>query len=232
MLRLLLVGEQRMFVEALSQYLCTEPDLWVADSADRADAELVERISRARPEVMVIDLAVLGDRVHEALRRLDESCPPVRIVVLASTASPELAVEAARAGTAAWLPKERGVTELVGIIRDVARGNAWYPPEVLGTVLRALRQDIRLADTRNDDPLAALSQREREVLAAMAEGKRGWQIAAELFISVQTVRKHTRGILTKLNVHSQLEAVMLARSAGSLPEPSGATVRALPRKTV
>ncbi|ASU78404.1 DNA-binding response regulator [Actinopolyspora erythraea] len=231
MLRLLLVGEQRMFVEALSQYLCTEPDLWVADSADRADAELAERIRKARPDVMVVDLAVLGDRVHEVLRRLDESCPSVRIVVLASTVSPELAVEAARAGTAAWLPKERGVTELVEIIRDAARGNAWYPPEVLGTVLHALRQDVRLASTR-DDPLAALSEREREVLAAMAEGKRGWQIAAELFISVQTVRKHTRGVLTKLNVHSQLEAVMLARSAGSLPEPSGATVRALPRKTV
>ncbi|SDK12848.1 two component transcriptional regulator, LuxR family [Actinopolyspora mzabensis] len=228
MLRLLLVDEQRMFVEALTQYLSTESDLWVADSSYPSETDLLERARIAWPDIAVVDIAVLGTRVHEVLRRLEEVCPDVRVVVLTSTVDSDLAVRAARAGAAAWLPKERGISELVEVLRLVGRGHAWYPPEVLGEVLCALRREAGPAGT-DHDPLAVLSVREREVLAVMAEGKRGRQIAAELFISVQTVRKHTRGILTKLNVHTQLEAAMLASSGGEMPALAETAVRALPR---
>ncbi|SFD81952.1 two component transcriptional regulator, LuxR family [Actinopolyspora alba] len=228
MLRLLLVDEQRMFVETLSQYLSTESDLWVSDSAYPSETDLLDRARIAWPDVAVVDIAILRNRVHEVLRRLEEACPDARVVMLSSTLDSDSAVRAARAGAAAWLPKERGITELVEVIRLVGRGHAWYPPEVLAEVLCALRQEAGSPGT-GDDPLAVLSVRERQVLAVMAEGKRGRQIAAELFISVQTVRKHTRGILTKLNVHTQLEAAMLASSGRETPALPATTVRALPR---
>ncbi|MGJ7908554.1 LuxR C-terminal-related transcriptional regulator [Actinopolyspora sp. H202] len=222
------MDEQRMFVEALTQYLSTESDLWVSDSSYPSETDLLHRARIAWPDVVVVDIAVLGNRVREVLRRLEEVSPEMKVVVLTSTPDSGLAVRAARAGAAAWLPKERGITELVEVIRLVGRGHAWYPPEVLGEVLCALRQEAGPTGAGND-PLAVLSVREREVLAVMAEGKRGRQIAAELFISVQTVRKHTRGILTKLNVHTQLEAAMLASSGEKMPALSENAVRALPR---
>jgi two-component system nitrate/nitrite response regulator NarL len=91
---------------------------------------------------------------------------------------------------------------------------------MLGEILRELRDDVRRA-REDSDPLDVLSPRERDVLASMAEGKRGRQIAEELLISTDTVRTHTRSIFSKLDVHSRLEAVRVARAAGlRLPERS------------
>jgi two-component system, NarL family, response regulator LiaR len=98
----------------------------------------------------------------------------------------------------------------------VCRGHAWFPPEMLGAILSELRDDVRRA-REEGDPLAVLSPRERDVLAGMAEGKRGRQIAEELMISTETVRTHTRSIFSKLDVHSRLEAVRVARAAGLGP---------------
>jgi DNA-binding NarL/FixJ family response regulator len=89
---------------------------------------------------------------------------------------------------------------------------------MLGEILRELREDVRKAKEVGD-PLDVLSPRERDVLASMAEGKRGRQIAEELLISTDTVRTHTRSIFNKLDVHSRLEAVRVARAAGLRPPP-------------
>jgi two-component system, NarL family, response regulator LiaR len=102
------------------------------------------------------------------------------------------------------------------VLRGVCQGHSWFPPEMLGEILRELRDDVRRAREDND-PLDVLSPRERDVLASMAEGKRGRQIAEELLISTDTVRTHTRSIFSKLDVHSRLEAVRVARAAGLRP---------------
>ena len=133
------------------------------------------------------------------------------------------AVEAARAGAVAWVSKEQGADDLETVLRGVCQGHSWFPPEMLGEILRELRDDVRRA-REDSDPLDVLSPRERDVLASMAEGKRGRQIAEELLISTDTVRTHTRSIFSKLDVHSRLEAVRVARAAGlRLPERSPIT---------
>jgi NarL family two-component system response regulator LiaR len=122
------------------------------------------------------------------------------------------AVEAARAGVAAWVAKEQGAAELEVALRGVIKGESWFPPHMLGEILRELRADARRAQA--DDELGMLSKREREVLLAMMDGKRGLQIATDLTISADTVRTHIRNIFAKLDVHSRLEAVRVARAAG------------------
>ena len=110
------------------------------------------------------------------------------------------------------MSKEQGADELETVLRGVCQGHSWFPPEMLGEILRELRDDVRKAK-ENSDPLDVLSPRERDVLTSMAEGKRGRQIAEELLISTDTVRTHTRSIFSKLDVHSRLEAVRVARAA-------------------
>jgi DNA-binding CsgD family transcriptional regulator len=92
---------------------------------------------------------------------------------------------------------------------------------MLGPILRQLRDDIRRA-REHDDLLSLLSPRERDVLLSMMEGRRSRQIAQDLMISADTVRAHVRNIFAKLDVHSRLEAVRVARAAGlRRPEQPG-----------
>lgn len=221
--RLLLVDDHVMLTEALSIWLAAAPDLWVAGSCPTSEPGLVEVARRLRPDVIVIEIQPLGPAIPDVLGGLSEACPDAHIVVLSADQDVRHAVLAARAGVRAWVAKDGGADALATVLRGVGAGHAWYPPELLGPVLGELRADVRRAAGRTS-PLDPLSPRERDVLAGMLEGRRARQIAEHLSISTDTVRTHTRGILSKLGVHSRLEAVRVARSAGLRvvpPVPSG-----------
>jgi DNA-binding CsgD family transcriptional regulator len=94
----------------------------------------------------------------------------------------------------------------------VVKGESWFPPRLLGMVLRELRTDVSRAK-QQDDWQQLLSPRERDVLLGMVDGMSNQQIADELGISRDTVRTHTRNLFAKLEVHSRLEAVRIAREA-------------------
>jgi NarL family two-component system response regulator LiaR len=215
-LRLLLVDDYQMVTEALASRLSTAPDLWVAGCCRTDDAQLPEIVRWLRPDVILIEIEPLGSAVGEVLQRLRASWPATHVVVVSADHDIAHAVNAARAGADAWVSKQQGADELETVLRGVCRGHSWFPPEMLGEILRELRDDVRKA-REDSDPLDVLSPREREVLVSMAEGKRGTQIAEELQISADTVRTHTRSIFSKLEVHSRLEAVSVARAAGLRP---------------
>ncbi|GAA3358352.1 response regulator transcription factor [Saccharopolyspora gregorii] len=211
-LRLLMVDDHLMLTEALSARLSEVADVWVVGRCATDDPQLPALVDRLRPDVVTVDVDPVrstGDLVESVRTHR----PAVHVVVLTGGLDPQRAVDAARAGAAGWVPKECGVDELTTVLRGVCRGHAWYPPELLGEVLRGLRADVVRA-ARRDGPLDVLSDRELDVLRGMVEGKRGSRIAAELRISAETVRTHTRSILAKLRVHSQLEAVSVAAAAG------------------
>ena len=214
--RLLLVDDYRMVTEALASRLSAAPDLWVAGCCTTDDPQLPEVVRWLRPDVILIEVEPLGFAVGEVLQRLRAAWPAAHVVVVSGDHDVAHAVDAARAGAVAWVSKEQGADELETVLRGVCQGHSWFPPEMLGEILRALRDDVRKA-REDGDPLDVLSPRERDVLASMAEGKRGRQIAEELLISTDTVRTHTRSIFSKLDVHSRLEAVRVARAAGLRP---------------
>jgi NarL family two-component system response regulator LiaR len=211
--RIMLVDDHLMMTEALASRLSGARDLWVAGRCTTCDPNLIDIVRGVRPDVIVIEVAPLGDETGETLQKLIAAWPRARVVVLTSDHDVRHAVDAARAGVAAWVAKEQGAAELEEVLRGVTGGGAWFPPPMLGEILRELREDSRRA-REPDDSLSLLSRREREVLLAMMDGKSGGQIATELDISTDTVRTHTRNIFAKLDVHSRLEAVRAARVAG------------------
>jgi two-component system, NarL family, response regulator LiaR len=215
-LRLLLVDDHLMLTEALSARLSVVPDLWVVGRCATGDPRLPEMVARLRPDVVTIDPEPWGTATRRLLERLVSERPSTNVVVLTGVQDTESAVDAARAGAAAWVPKESSVEELTRVLHGVCSGHSWFPPEILGPVLRELREDTRRAGERNG-PLDALSDRERDVLLGMVSGKRGSQIAEDLMISSETARSHTRSILAKLHVHSQVEAISVAAAAGLRP---------------
>ena len=218
MMRLLMVDDHAMLTEALTARLSVVDDIWVVGRCSTTDHALPEMAPRLLPDVITVDpTGTSGGRV---VRELREMSPSSGVAVLTGSRDVEQAVDAARAGASAWVPKESAIEELTAVLRGVCRGDAWFPPDVLGAVLRELRSDARRAGERAG-PLDVLSDRERDVLMGMATGKRAARIAEELVISAETVRTHTRSILAKLRVHSQLEAVSVARAAGlRVPAPA------------
>ena len=211
--RLLLADDHFMVTEALAARLAAAPDLWVAGRCAASDPNLPDIVRGVRPDIITIEVEPLGPALGEVIGGLVAVRPEAQVVVLSADHDVADAVEAARAGACAWVAKEQGAAELESVLRGVRLGYSWFPAPMLGEILRGLRADISRA-LEHQDPLAVLSSRERDVLLSIMDGKRGAQIAADLMISPDTVRTHTRSIFAKLDVHSRLEAVRVARSAG------------------
>jgi two-component system, NarL family, response regulator LiaR len=215
-LRVLIVDDYRMVTEALASRLSAAPDLWVAGCCSTDDPRLPDIVRWLRPDVILIEIEPLGSAVAEVLRRIRAAWSAARVIVVSADNEVAHAVEAARAGADAWVSKKQGADQLETVLRGVCHGHSWYPPQMLGEILRELRGDVRRA-AECSNLLDALSPRELDVMASMAEGKPGREIAADLMISADTVRTHTRSIFSKLDVHSRLEAVSVARAAGIRP---------------
>jgi two-component system, NarL family, response regulator LiaR len=176
--------------DVVAARLAAEPDV-VVDDGSGTDVVLMDTVPPATPSRIVPDGA--------------------RLVVLALSGGGLDAVEAARVGASAWLDATCSADDFLRVLRGVCSGRAYYPPEVQGAVLRALRDDARPCA----GPLARLTGREREVLQALAGGLGNREIGDHLGMSYNTVRTHINEIFRKLGVHSRVEAVRL------LPDAAG-----------
>jgi NarL family two-component system response regulator LiaR len=216
--RVLLVDDQQMLVEALAAKLSATPDIVVVGHCTTHDPQLGGLAMVARPDVITVEVAQAGEAAS-LLTMFRTAWPPARFVVLTGSHDPDQAVETARAGADGWVSKESSIEELIHALRCVARGHASFPSEYLGRVLGELRADVGRVQ-RREGPLETLTPRERDVLMCLAQGCSRAEIAAELGMSAHTVRTHTNKIFAKLGVHSRLEAVALAWGAQrSAPPP-------------
>jgi DNA-binding NarL/FixJ family response regulator len=209
-IRLLIADAQRAFAEALAMRFDAEPGLEVV--ATVADAEeALSAAGKAPVDLAVVDadddtFRALGDR----LRTIQ---PGIALVGLTGGGDdPAALARAVHEGMRGWVRKSADMSELLDVVCRVHRGETCIPSLLLTGLLDRLlaeQADERAADLL----LGSLTARERQVLEAMSRGAGRTEIAAELAISVHTVRTHTQNILTKLDVHSSLAAVRLARGA-------------------
>jgi DNA-binding NarL/FixJ family response regulator len=201
-----------MLTDALSLRLSAFPDLVLVGRYGTSDPDLVRDVASLRPDVVVIDIEPAGSAAGELVEELLLRWPAAHIVVLTGCTDVEVAVQVARAGAAAWVGKENTLEFLIQVMRGVCRNCAWWPPDQLGAVLRALRAG---ADPHGEQPspLESLSRREREVLLGLSAGEPPQVIARDLSISVNTVRTHTGNIFAKLGVHSRLAAAKVVAAA-------------------
>lgn len=212
---LLICDDHRLLTDALVSIVSTDPNIrLVAEPVDNG-ADAVALCRAHHPDVVLMDIDLHGDiNGIEATRRISTVSPTSRVVIVSGHQRRTIMVEAIEAGAAGFLDKNTAVDDLVGTIKAAAAGEVLVDPALLASLLPQLaaeRQSTHEADAK----MSRLTAREREVLALMAAGRRIDDIAIKLFISTPTVRTHTQNILSKLGVHSQLEAVALAaRSSG------------------
>lgn len=202
----LVVDDHMVFADALQAHLAEADDISTVTVAYGVH-EAVKRAGQSPVDVAVIDY-MLGDGDGAGLTRaLLQVAPATRVIVLSALDSPEAVVDALIAGIHGWLPKHIATRHLLRAIRGVRRGELWVDRTILGTAMPLLLDRLLRPPA---DPLDVLTDREREVLDLMAQGLNRTQIAAQLRVSGNTVRTHTQKVITKLGVHSSLEAVTLA----------------------
>jgi DNA-binding NarL/FixJ family response regulator len=207
----LVVHEHRIFAEAIARRLDAEPGLRTGGIA-ATPAAASAAVDALGPDVAVLDMDLGGGAAGRLLTNLVERRPPVRVVALVGGESVAAAVRAVRLGATAVSTHESSSAELVEAVLAVAKEQAWIPPHLLRGVLAELRASV---PPPNEDgkKIARLTPRERQILDLMMLGCDRATIARECVVSLGTVRTHTKNILAKLEVHSSLQAVAVARRA-------------------
>jgi DNA-binding NarL/FixJ family response regulator len=207
--RVLVVHPHRIVGEAIARRLDDEAGIRTVEVTARASSAIAAA-NALGPDVAVV-LVGPHQRVNiDLTQQLVERDPPVRVVALLGLDDARLAIAAVRAGASAVVTSDRPAAELIDAVHAVATGRAWIARDLLHAVLAELRSS-EPPPNEYDERLARLTPRERDVLDRLVAGHDRATIARELLVSIGTVRTHTRNVLAKLDVHSSLEAVSVAR---------------------
>ena len=213
MIRVLVVDDQAIVRDGLVTVLSLMPDLEVVGEASDG-AEAIAAVERDVPDVVLMDLRMPEVDGPTATARITAAHPEVAVLVLTTFADDESIVSALRAGARGYLTKDAGRSEIATAIRAVASGQSTFDATV------GARLVAQLAGGGGGEPAAApptgvrsrfpaLTPREADVLERIAEGRSNPEIAAELFLTVPTVKSYVNQVFTKLGVRSRAEAVAL-----------------------
>jgi DNA-binding NarL/FixJ family response regulator len=205
----LVVDQEHTFADALAVRLEAEQELEVV-AAVRVYTPASCLIGLRQASIVLLDADLPGGAANRLCQELSGFDSAPHVIMLSCSADPDRIMAALRAGAAAWVRKDEALTHLLRVIHGVARGETWLPQAQTRQVLELLlTEHQRQAD--DDQLMAALTQREREVLDCLAEGAGRLEVAQRLHLSPNTVRTHLQNLMTKLGVHSTLEAVALTR---------------------
>ena len=206
-IRVVLVDDHHVVRQGLRIYLESFPDLQIAGEAASGE-EALRLIELWLPDVVVIDLLMPGgiDGV-ETIRRISQLTPHTQIIALTSYTDDARVIAVLRAGAIGYVRKDAAPDVLLASIRAAARGQSLLDPAVAGAVLQELSHEEK-------PEVAALSEREREVLRLLALGHTNREIAEGMMISPETVKTHVGNILAKLHLVHRTQAVVYALKYG------------------
>jgi DNA-binding NarL/FixJ family response regulator len=217
-IRVLLADDQALIRAGFRVLVDAAEDLQVVGEATDG-RQAVDLARSERADVVLMDIRMPGVDGLEATRRIsaDEDLAGVKVIILTTFESDEYVYQALRAGASGFLVKDTEPADLLQAVRVVARGDALLSPSVTRRLITdiATRPERPLAgDQASGKILAALTDREREVMALVAEGLSNDEIAARLFLSPLTAKTHVSRIMTKLNARDRAQLVVLAYESG------------------
>jgi two-component system NarL family response regulator len=211
-LRILIADEQSLFREAMKIILEAEDDIHVVAEA-RDGLQAIDEAERTSPDVAVLDAYLPNCDGARATAIIKERVPDCRVLVLAPSEDEATLISVLEAGASGYLSKETPLAELIAATRTIHRGEVLIPPRMLGALLYRLIHRHREQESALR-LVQKLTRRERTVLALLAEGGDNQAIAQRLVISPETARTHIQNVLSKLGVHSRLEAAAFVTSNG------------------
>jgi DNA-binding NarL/FixJ family response regulator len=228
-IRVVLVDDQDLVRAGFRVILGTEEGIEVVGEA-RNGAEAIDRVTALRPDVVLMDVQMSDVDGLEATRRIlspahpqtdlttdPETHRPVRVVILTTFDREDYLFQALKAGASGFLLKNARPEDLIEAVRVVARGDALLSPEVTRRVIERFSAPEPLPPPHRP---SELTEREYEVLVALAKGATNAEIAEQLYVGETTVKTHVSRVLTKLGLRDRTQAVVYAYENGVVAPPS------------
>ncbi|OHV37547.1 DNA-binding response regulator [Pseudofrankia sp. EUN1h] len=207
-MRVAIVDDHRIVLDGLVVLLDSMDGLTVVGEATSGE-EAVGLVGRLRPDVVLMDIEMPGIGGVEATRRIAAAHPSVAVVMLTMYGEDEFVFAALRAGARGYLLKGAQQEDVVRTVRAAARGDAVFGPDVAQRVLRTFAEPRPAAK-----PFPELTDREREILALLANGWPNGRIGRHLGLTAKTVANNVSNILVKLHATDRAAAILAARRAG------------------
>lgn len=203
MIKVLFADDHEMVRIGVSAYLSSQQDIDVVAEADDG-GQAVDLALELKPDIILMDLVMKEMDGIEATKRIIESWSEAKIIIVTSFLDDEKVYPALEAGATSYMLKTSKANEIADAIRATYLGQSILEPEVTGKIMTKMRQK------QAEDPHTQLTEREKEILLLMAEGKTNQEIADQLFIALKTVKVHVSNILGKLEVQDRTQAVIYA----------------------
>jgi two-component system, NarL family, response regulator NreC len=205
-IRILICDDHTLFREGLKAILAQEPSFEVVGEA-RDGKQAVEKAHRLAPDIVLMDIAMPELSGFDATRRIRRDSKSARVLVLTMYDEEELVARCLDAGASGYVLKDAPPSQLIYAIQEVSKGGEYLSP---GPLKKIVSQYVRGSRQRQRTPYDLLSDREREVLILLAEGRSAKEIASQLKLSTKTVETHKYNLMRKLDVHDRAELIKFA----------------------
>jgi len=208
-IRILIADDHAIVRAGIRALLQLYPDFEVVgEAADSHEAILQTR--RLQPDIVLMDIGMPGMDGLAATREIVRVAPRIRVLILSQHENREYVMPALRAGASGYVLKPAPDETLIRAIRAVYAGETYMDPRLTDLLV----EEVRRSGEGPTDPLETLSEREREILVLLAQGKSYQEIAQTLFISVKTVDFHRANLMRKLGLKNRAELVQFAMRRG------------------
>ena len=210
--RIFIADDHPVFRDGIRAVLSKTAAYTVVGEA-RSGADAIKGALSLRPDVIIMDITMPDMNGITVTKRIIEQFPQARVVMLSMHSDAYYAIDAFRAGASAYVLKGSPTEELITAVERVLSGGKYVSREIAGEFLNDYVDMIKKEKTSND-PFDTLSEREREILRHIADGKTSKEIAEKLFISVATVKTHRNNIMKKLRVNDMAGMIKAAIRKG------------------
>lgn len=211
-IRIVIADDHPLFREGVAQSLSGVPDFTVVGQAGSGE-EAFALVGNLLPDVLLLDVTMPGDGGIVTAGKVAAAWPVVRIMMLTVSEDQDTLMAALKAGARGYVLKGVTARDLANAVRVVAGGDIYISPALAGGILFELT-----ARKQADDPLTALTDREREILGLVAEGLTNREIGDRLHLAEKTIKHYMTNVLQKLQVRSRVEAALLAQKHGLAKE--------------